>query len=123
MFEKSNLIPAQAIRNRAPLATSRGTLSAVEIARHLLQVGEPFRQFLMGETPKTGLPHQRSGSWGKPPRPDCLTNAVAWLGNPQDRTASPTQWLGYTGRTRSGYSARTLKANPAGRVAATLRER
>ncbi|MBH8551654.1 hypothetical protein I8751_04545 [Nostocaceae cyanobacterium CENA357] len=29
-------------------------------ARQSLQVGEPFRQFLMGETPKTGLPHQRA---------------------------------------------------------------
>jgi hypothetical protein len=26
------------------------------------QVGKPFRQFLLGETPKTGLPHHGAGS-------------------------------------------------------------
>jgi apolipoprotein N-acyltransferase len=30
-------------------------------SRQLLQVGEPFRQSLMGETLKTALPHQRTG--------------------------------------------------------------
>ncbi len=27
-----------------------------------VQAGKPFRQFLLGETPKTGLPHQRTAS-------------------------------------------------------------
>ncbi len=34
--------------------------------RYSERVGRPFRQFLLGETPKTGLPHHATGSPAPP---------------------------------------------------------
>ncbi len=57
------------------------------------------RQFLLGETTKTGLPWKPGSSLGKPPRPDCLGNPLPPWGNHQDRTALETRtthWLNFS---------------------------
>ncbi|MBW4563378.1 MAG: amino acid adenylation domain-containing protein [Mojavia pulchra JT2-VF2] len=62
-------------------------------SRQLPQVGKPFRQFLLGETPKTGLPHQRTGS----PMPHA-----------HSQTFHPQPWSAYANNPLKSKLARKL---------------
>ncbi len=70
-----NLLRTQ--HSQTPVRSSRETLSAIAHGGNPQDRVAPFRQSLMGETPKTALPPFGNRSWGKPPRPRCLTTRLA----------------------------------------------
>ncbi len=91
-------IPVRVIRSQCgrhmPLSGDPpAAVARLGVSRHMLQVGTADgRCYPSGSRPsgvyKPGNPFG-SSSWGKPPRPDCLTNAL-----PPQRSGSPSRASG-----------------------------